>query len=306
MKFSLILFFLCVYVSHSYAAIEVAITVDDLPTHGPLPPGITREAIAKKMTGVLNKHKIPEVYAFINAGKVEEKRESFEVLQIWKDAGHPLGNHTYLHEDLNETSAADFERAISRNEPMLKKLSGAEDWKYFRYPYLREGDSLRKRNAVRDYLKTRGYKIAQVTIDFEDWSWNAPYVRCKGKADDQAINWLEETYLENATDMLVRADIISKRLFKRSIPHILLIHIGAFDAEMLDSLLSAYEKKGVRFIGLSKAIQDPVYSINPGEVSRRGSELTYQIMKSRKLNLKDVGLENYKNYPERKLAEICL
>lgn len=292
--------------SLSQAAIKVAITVDDLPTHGPLPAGVTREQIAKKMTETLRKHKVPEVYAFINAGKVEKKNESVEVLKTWRKAGFPLGNHTYLHEDINKVSVEDFKKSIDLNEPLLKKLSGKTDWKYFRYPYLREGETMETRNSVRQYLKDKGYKIAQVTIDFEDWSWNGPYVRCKEKGDVKAIAELQTTYLQNASDMLDRAEVLSKSLFGRSIPHILLLHIGAFDTEMLDQLLTNYEKKGVVFVPLSEAMKDEVYSIDPAVAARIGSELTYQVMKSRQLTLKDVGLEKYEGYSLPKLEATCL
>lgn len=290
----------------AFASIKVAITVDDLPTHQDLPPGVTREMVAKKMTRVLRKHNVPEVYGFINAGKVEKKNESKEVLKIWKKAGYPFGNHTYLHEDINKTSVEDFKKAIELNEPMLKELSGASDWKYFRYPYLREGETMETRNAMRSFLAERGYKIAQVTIDFEDWSWNGPYARCVAKKDKKSIEWLKETYIQNATDMLDRAETLSQALFKRSIPHVLLLHIGAFDAEMIDKLITEYKKKGVEFIPLSEAQKDEVYSLDPAVAAKWGSELTYQVMKARKLSLSDVGLQKYESYPAEKLEKICL
>jgi peptidoglycan/xylan/chitin deacetylase (PgdA/CDA1 family) len=305
MNLNLLSLILVFFVSYSQAAIKIAITVDDLPTHGALPPGITREMIAIKMTEIFQKHKVPEVYAFINSGKVETKKESLEVLQIWKNAGFPFGNHTYLHEDINLTSAADYRKAIDLNEPLLQNLSGTNDWKYFRYPYLREGETLEMRNNIRSYLKEKNYKIAQVTIDFEDWAWNDPYARCKIKNDTKSIQWLKDTYLKNATDMVTRAETISHALFKRSIPHILLLHIGAFDTEMLDTLLTEYKKMGVVFIPLSEASQDKVYAIDPGLPAKWGSELTYQIMKSKKLGLADVGLKKYEDYPDEKLTQFC-
>jgi peptidoglycan/xylan/chitin deacetylase (PgdA/CDA1 family) len=292
-------------VSISLANIKVAITVDDLPTHGKLPIGTTREEVARKMLSIFKKHGVPDATAYINMGKVDVKNESFPVLQMWKDAGYTFGNHTYLHEDINFTSAADYEKAIALNGAGLKKLSGDNNWKTFRYPYLREGDTLEKRNAIRKYLTDNGYQIAQVTIDFEDWAWNDPYARCFDKKDKKAIKWLKHTYLQNATDMLTRAEVLSKSLFNRSIPHILLLHIGAFDAEMFDQMLTSYKKMGVEFITIAEANRDEVYSMDPGLAAKYGSELTYQVMKARKLELKDVGLTKYQDYPEDKLAKIC-
>lgn len=285
--------------------IRVAITVDDLPNHGALPPDSTREQLAAKMLAGLKKHRVPEAYGFINAGKVEVRHGSRKVLEMWREAGYPLGNHTYLHPDLVKITPEAFIAEIDKNEPMLKELAGNTSYKFFRYPFLREGNTLSKRNAVRAALRDRGYAIAQVTIDFEDWSWNNPYARCRAKKDESRVRWLEETYLQNAVDQLDRAETISKTLFKRSIPHVLLLHIGGFDAEMIDRLLSAYEKRGVEFITLGEALRDEVYSLDPAVVGRYGSEFTYQVMKSRGLKLADVGLKPYEGYPEAALEQAC-
>ncbi|MFL5814555.1 MAG: polysaccharide deacetylase family protein [Bdellovibrionia bacterium] len=304
--FTLVALFAFAIQSHAQTKIQMAITVDDLPTHGKLPPKVSREDVAKKMVAVFKKHKIPEVYAFINAGKVEERHESMEVLQIWKDAGYPFGNHTYLHSDINKVSIDEFKAAIDKNEPMLKALSGSGDWKFFRYPYLREGDTMEKRNAIRKHLFDHGYKIAQVTIDFEDWSWNDPYARCMAKGDLKSIEWLKETYLGYADQAVDMEEFLSKALFKRSIPHILLLHIGAFDSEMLDELLTRYEQKGVEFIPLSQAMRDEVYAQDPGIAQRNGSELTFQVMKARGLKSADIGLPKPDRYPGDKLDKVCL
>jgi peptidoglycan/xylan/chitin deacetylase (PgdA/CDA1 family) len=288
------------------APLEVAITVDDLPRHGEIPNGSTRLQIAEKMLAALKAHHVPEVYGFINAKKEKEVPEEREVLKLWVKAGYPLGNHTFSHPDLIKSSVNEFEEEIKKDEPELKTLSGKFDWHYFRYPFLREGDTIEKREAVREYLKNNHYKIAQVTIDFEDWSWNNPYARCADLHDQKSVAWLKATYLKNSTDQLERAGQLSQALFKKTIKHILLLHIGAFDAEMIDSLLTAYEKAGVKFIPLSEAVSDPVYELDPMIALKSGSEFTYQMMLSRHLKLSDLGMQSYGDlYPEKKLESIC-
>jgi hypothetical protein len=54
-----------------------------------------------------------------------------------------------------------------------------------------EGDTLEKRRAVRAYLKEHGYRVAQVSLDFEDYAWNDAYSRCSAKGDEAAISWLQ-------------------------------------------------------------------------------------------------------------------
>ena len=288
----------------SRGEIQMAITVDYLPSHGQLPGGVSRLEVATQMLSVLKKHNVPEVYGFTNASKVEFQKEDEAVLMAWRKAGYPLANHTYSHPDLNKVEVSAFESDITRNEKLLAVLNDGLDWKYFRYPFLHEGDTLEKRNAIRAFLKKNDYKIAQVTVDFEDWGWNNPYARCVNKKDKKAIAWLKKTYLEQAGLKLDQTEKITTYLFKRPVKHILLLHVGAFDAEMLNDLLKLYKKKGVKFISLSEAAQDEIYAIDPMVVGKSGSELHFQVLKSRGLKLKDTGAGSV-TYPEDELAKIC-
>ena len=179
------------------AAQEVALTFDDLPSHGPLPPGMTRLDVAKSIIATLKAANAPQVYGFINAVKLEQVPEDMAVLKEWRSAGYMLGNHTYSHMSLNDNTVESFEKDIAKNEPVLQSLMGNEDWHWFRYPFLWEGDTLEKRNEVRAYLKDHGYRVAQVTLDFEDYAWNEPYARCVAKNDQKSIEWLKVELLEH-------------------------------------------------------------------------------------------------------------
>ena len=128
---------------------EVAITFDDLPTHGPLPAGVTREEITRKILAAFKEAKVPEVYGFINAGKIGNNPDNVKVLQLWREAKQPLANHTFDHMGLNGNTVAAFEDNVEKNEPELKSLMQGKDWHWLRYPYLDEGATLEKRRAVR-------------------------------------------------------------------------------------------------------------------------------------------------------------
>jgi peptidoglycan/xylan/chitin deacetylase (PgdA/CDA1 family) len=305
MKTSALIFTFLISISTAQAGFKMAITVDDLPVHMPMPAQTTREKIAAQFVAVLKKHKVPEVYGFINAGHIEDPTSHLEVLKMWRSAGYPLGNHTFSHMSLNKNPVGDFIKEIDTNEPLLKELSGNSDWKYFRYPFLHEGDNLEKRNLVRTHLAEKKYRIAQVTVDFNDWAWNKPYARCMEKKKIQDIEWLKESYLQNAKDVLIYEDQVAQAVFKRPIAHILLLHIGALDAEVLDQMLTNYEKQGVTFIPLSEAVKDKAYNLDPGQTHKWGAEFQFQIMKSRGQTLQSLGIKPYTGYPEAKLESLC-
>src|ERR1700743_3024236 len=160
---------LCVVPSTSQ---QVAFTFDDLPAHGDLPPGETRLEVAESILRTLHDQHMPEVYGLINAERLEKSPNDVAVLKAWRAAGNPLGSHTYSTPSLNDLTPAQFDADIARNEPVLSKLMTGKDWHWFRYPFLLEGDTPEKRHEVRAYLQQNGYKIAQVSMDFEDYLWN--------------------------------------------------------------------------------------------------------------------------------------
>ena len=81
------------------------------------------------------------------------------------------------------------------------------DWRWFRYPYLHEGDTLEKRRAVRAFLPTSGYRIAQTTLDFEDYLWNSAHARCwMRRRTTTSIEWLRESYRTAARDFIALSD----------------------------------------------------------------------------------------------------
>jgi len=244
---------------------QLAITFDDLPAHGPLPDGDTRIEIAAKILKALHDAKLPPIFGFVNGVAISKNPADAAVLDAWRAAGNPLGNHGWSHLNLNQTLLADFEQDVARNEPILSERMKGSAWHWFRYPFLAEGDTPEKRAGFREFLAQHGYKIAAVTMSFADYEWNEPYARCKAKADTAAIAALADSYLKVADQSADYYRGLSKTLLGRDIPYVLLMHIGAFDAEMLPKLLRLYTSKGFHFVTLEKAESDEFYrsSTNP-------------------------------------------
>ena len=278
----------------------MAITVDDLPAHGDLPSTMTRTEIAKRMIEAFKTKGVPGVYGFVNAKSIGGDAEREGVLKLWVHSGFPLGNHTFSHIDLNTNSVEAFEGEIVANEPELKGLSGRRDWHWFRYPYLHEGDTLEKRQAVRKYLAEHGYKIAQVTLDFGDYAWNEPYARCVAKQDTQSIDWLKSSYLATATNDIELDRKLSAMLFGRDIRYVLLLHIGALDSVMLPDLLELFKKQGFHFVSLKDAEKDPAYQSDPDAALKYGGTLLEQLIVAKHLEYPP-----HVDRPMDKLEAIC-
>lgn len=265
--------------------LKLAFTFDDLPAHGPLPPGQTRLAITQAIVAALSAAGVPAVYGFINGSKLTGHPEDRAVLDAWRQAGLPLASHTWSHLSINEHSAAEFTADIVKNEPLLASLMPSGDWHWFRYPFLWEGDTLDKRHAVRAYLGDHHYRIAQVAMDFEDYLWNPPYARCVAAHDQPAIAELRRSYLATADQYLPLYRDMAHALYGRDIPYVLLMHVGAFDARMLPELIDLYRRRGFRFVTLEEAQNDPAYRDDPDLPLRYGGTLLEQMMAARHLTI---------------------
>jgi lysophospholipase L1-like esterase len=241
------------------ASPQIAFTWDDLPAHGPLPPGETRVEIIAKIIAALHDGHMPPVYGFLNGLAAEQYPGDVAALEAWRAAGNPLGNHTWSHINLNQNTLQDFETNTIQNEALVSGLMNGADWHWFRFPYLAEGDTPEKKAGVRAFLLQHGYKIAGVTMSFGDYEWNEPYARCIAKGDTKSIELLESSYLSAADDSVFYYRELSQRLFNRDIPYVLLMHVGAFDARMLPRLLELYRSRGFQFVTLERAEQDPFY-----------------------------------------------
>ncbi len=261
----------------------VAITFDDLPQNGTLPNGITRSQVVTDVLAILKDRHVPTVYGFVNASKLEGDPDGAEALRLWVAGGQQVGNHSYSHPDLHQTAVADYLRDVRRNEPVLELLDPAGDWRWFRYPFLREGETVAKRREVRGQLRAWGYRTAQVTLDYEDYLWNSPYARCRDRGDQAAIAGLRASYLATASAYLDANRQMAQLIYGREINHVLLLHLGAFSKEILPDLLDLLQRKGFTLVTLQEAQADPIYDGDPDAGSRYGGTLLEQWMDRRSI-----------------------
>jgi len=237
----------------------IALTFDDLPAHSALPPDTTRVEIARKTIAAFKAEKV-EVYGFVNGSQTAKEPDAAPVLDMWRAAGLPLGNHGWSHLSLNQASVADYLADIDHTESAIAPLMKGADFHWFRYPFLAEGDDPAKRMEVRKALAARGYRIAQVTMSFGDYMWNEPYARCVAAGDKAAIATLETSYLRVAAETAAATRKDARALYGRDIPYVLLMHLGALDARMMPRLLAQYRAEGFEFTTLAKAEADPVFA----------------------------------------------
>lgn len=284
----------------SHQRFDVAVTVDDLPGHGTLPAGMTRTGIAEAHIAAFRAHEVPEAFGFVNAAKLEQEPGSAAVLDQWRAAGHPLGNHAWSHMNLNRApTLAAWQADVVAGEPAVAARMAGADWHWFRYPNLAAGADAATRDAALAWLKARGYRIADVALSFNDWEYTEAYARCVASGDDAAIGRMKAHYLARIDDEIARTKEASRRVYGRVIPMVLLAHVGGWSAVTLPDVLRRLDAAGARYVTLAQASADPAYA-TPG-----GGGVIERAAREKGIALHDAGANPPRTMPGLDLEAIC-
>lgn len=244
----------------------MAVTVDDLPV---AQPSWHSEAQMDRITADLltafAEHGVPAV-GFVNEGKLVRQGavEAFRLglLRRWLAAGLELGNHGYGHLDLHRVPADEWMADVVRGEAVTRPLAEAAggSYRYFRHPFLHVGTSVGVQRETLAFLGERGYTVAPVTVDNSEWVYGRAYANAYNAADEALMERLGRDYLRYMLEVVEYYEGQSEAIVGRAIPHVLLVHAYALNADWLDRLLTALEARGYSWITLDAALADPVYA----------------------------------------------
>jgi peptidoglycan-N-acetylglucosamine deacetylase len=250
---------------------RVALTVDDLPWVGALPPGETRADATRRILEALERHGA-EATAFVNCGRVER---GSPVLRLWIDAGMSLGNHTAQHLDLNRAPLENWLRDVRTCDRFLRELTG-EPFLSFRYPYLHEGQTADRWQAARDLLAELGSPVAHVTMDTADWVLASAYGAAIRRGDRAKAAEIGDAFVEHVVDVVRHYERVALDRVGRPIRHVMLLHANALVADHLEPLLTRLHAEGVELIPLAGALADPVYTLPNDYVGAGGYSWLYR------------------------------
>ncbi|HEY8148762.1 MAG TPA: polysaccharide deacetylase family protein, partial [Vicinamibacteria bacterium] len=249
---------------------SVAVTFDDLP--GTLASLVSNDVPAlrentRKLLAAFREAKVP-VVGFVNEGKLFVEGEPpataeqrTNVLRLWVEAGHELGNHTYSHRDLNTQPLEWFEQDVVRGEPVTRRLLAEKGrrLRYFRHPFLHVGLELDKRRAFETFLAGRGYEVAPVTIDNDEYIYAAAYADARRRGDAAMATRLGDDYLRYMESVFASLEAVSRGLLGRELPQVLLLHANALNADRFPALAAMMKARGYRFLTLEEALRDEAY-----------------------------------------------
>lgn len=236
---------------------ELAITVDDLPSPD--------QATNRAMLDVLQAHRAPAV-GFVNESRlhVEGERDArVALLRMWLDAGMTLGNHTFMHRDLNTTPLAQYQDDVIRGEVITRQLMRDRGHTrfYFRHPFTHSGATAEAKQGLEDFLASRGYTIAPFTIENSDYVFNAVYLRALSSGDKMLAEKVRAAYVAYNDVVFDYFERRSREVLGYEVRQIVLIHVNRINADCLDELLRKWKAGGYSFVTLERALEDKAYAI---------------------------------------------
>lgn len=247
------------------------VTVDDLPIAGKGPESAAeRRALTEAQLKALAQHGIHAV-GFVTWGNVRSS-EDVALLELWLQAGHELGNHTDKHLSYTATDfepyRADVESARLRLVELLAPHGKVP--RFFRYPFLREGNTQAKLEAMRRYLGETGQRNLPVTIDDQDWSFDGPWQQAGRAGDLKLKEELAQDY-HAALRLAVRHhERQGDELLGRALPQVLLLHANAIGGAEWPRLFEWLRATGHRFAAADEVLADPVFAELPPVVAPYG------------------------------------
>lgn len=245
---------------------QVCFSYDDLPVvnYG-ITDSVYQQQLINKLIASLNRHHIPAI-GFVNGKKLYDSNNviiPFQVgiLRNWLKNGLELGNHTYSHPDYNKLTIADFESEIIKNELILKEVLAKEgkSLRYFRHPFLHVGNTKEKADSLDNFLKIRGYTVAPVTIDNEDYLFAVAYKRASVKNDTILMRQIRNDFVEYIGKKVDYYEKQSQTLFGRYIPQIMLLHSSLLNSDCTGLLATMFEKKNYEFVAMDDVLKDNAY-----------------------------------------------
>lgn len=262
---------------------SVAFTFDDGPKMGATPLMTPQQRNAAMLKALAEQHL--RAALFVTSGNGANKAEGFALLKAWGEAGHMIGNHTVTHPDLNAktTTLKAYEDEVLACDAVIHTVPGYR--KFFRFTFLREGDTPEKRDGMRAFLNARGYRNAYVTIDTSDWRLDQRLNEKLAANPGLDVAPYRDMYLSHLAQRAEAYQALSQKLLGRQIPQVLLLHHNLLNALFLGDALTLFKAKGWTFVDPEKAFADPVYQLRP-ERPAPGQSLLLSLARSRGEDLK--------------------
>ena len=258
------------------ASQSIAVTFD----HAPDVADSTGLSASERNTAILRQlHKAHiKSILFVTGSEADQRRSA--LIRQWGIEGHKIGNHSTTHPDFNspEVTLTAFEKELLDGDAAIRLFPGYT--RRFRFPYLKEGDTVAKRDGFRAFLDSIGYKPAPVSVDASDWYYNDRLHDRLVKDPKANRGPFRDAYLWHLYDRARYYDGLSRKVLGRSVTHVLLLHHNLINALFLGDVLQMFRDKGWTLVDAETAFDDPVYAARPN-VLPAGESILWALAKEK-------------------------
>jgi peptidoglycan/xylan/chitin deacetylase (PgdA/CDA1 family) len=254
-------FVMVAWLATSAAAQTIAFTFDDGP-HLSATPRLSPQARNQAMLDALAKHDV-KATLFVTAGNGADRPEGLALARAWGEAGHTIGNHTMTHPNLHaeKVTLAQYQQEVLDCDAVIRNLPGYRKW--FRFTYLREGNTPEKRDGMRQFLAAQGYRNAYVSLDTSDWRLDQLLNETLSKDANADVSAIKQAYLAHVWQRAEAYRALSQKLQGRDIAQVILLHHNLINAMWLGDVIQMFKQRRWRIVTPEVAFADPVYQLQP-------------------------------------------
>jgi peptidoglycan/xylan/chitin deacetylase (PgdA/CDA1 family) len=281
--FSFASIILCLLFSNTYGQKKIAITIDDPNTYNT--PGLSWKERDSLLLKALDEQHVKA--ALFVCGMRVDNANGKELLNNWDEKGHLICNHSYSHFYYNAKSKTSeiFIADFKKGDSIISTYKNYS--KYFRFPFLKEGNTAAKRDSMRTALKNEGYMNGHVTVDASDWYIDSQITTELNKDLNSDLIPYEEYYIKHILNRANYYDSLAQVVFERNVKHTLLLHHSLLNALLLDELLIALKADGWQLIDAEEAFKDEVFQLQPN-IEPCGESIIWQSAKQTEVHSKNL------------------
>ncbi|MHC1739102.1 MAG: polysaccharide deacetylase family protein [Ignavibacteriaceae bacterium] len=238
---------------------KVAVTIDDLPFSSYRALTMAeKNFIYDQLIIAFEKNNI-KALCFVIGNTYKPADEPF--LKRILTAGHQLGNHTFSHSDYNSVSFEQYSKDIQKCDDLLKKFNVQK--KYFRFPYLTEGNSKEKVESIYSFFSKNQISPVPVSLFCTDVNFSQAFERAYYKNDKKEMDRIAAEYLADFKKNS-KVGIEFARTHTRKNPgHVLLFHMNLLSAYTIQGLINICKENNLEFVHIDEILKEEWYKKPP-------------------------------------------
>ena len=151
----------------------------------------------------------------------------------------------------------EYEENIIRGETVTQMLLAEKNkkLKYLRHPFLHTGDTLEKKESLDRFLAARGYIVAPVTLDNNDYIFAFVYAKAKERGDKETMKRVGDAYIPYMESIFDFFEKLSVETVGYEVKQTLLLHANELNADYFDKLVQMMKNRNYSFITLDEALK---------------------------------------------------